>query len=138
MSTARAESIRFVPTEALGFNLAQRIEQIFNNPITLLCCKVVIGITSAYDIHQTIKYVEFLPQMELNPIGRWLMDLDRGPACDLQQAACFITLKFVGNFACLAILELLGTWRPRVATIAAVIVAGLQLVLLYFLVYGDR
>lgn len=104
---------------------------------TLTVCKLLIGIVSAYDIHQTVKYVEYLPELELNPVGRWLMGLDDGPECDLQQTACFITAKFLGNFACLAIIEILSNWKRHIASGVAVSVAVFQLTLLYFLVFGE-
>lgn len=74
---------------------------------TLMLCKLFIGFVSAYDIFLTIKYIDFLPMLELNPIGRWLMVLDAGPECSLNQIAGFIASKFAGNFLVLVIIELL-------------------------------
>lgn len=122
----------------LRLDLSNLIESIIVSPFTLLACKLIIGLVSAYDIHQTVKYVEFLPEMELNPVGRWLMNLDSGPTCDLQQAACFITAKFAGNFACLAIIEFLCGWNRRVATGVALPVALFQVMLFYFLMFGNH
>lgn len=106
---------------------------IIANPWVLLGCKLIIGVVSAYDIFLTIKYVESLPAMELNPIGRWLMYLDAGPECKLDQIAGFIAAKFVGNFLTLAMIELVSCWKRMLATVIASCVAVFQLGLLYFL-----
>ena len=105
-----------------------------NNPWMLLVCKLTIGVVSAYDIFLTVKYFESLPMMELNPIGRWLMQLDSGPTCQLDQIAGFIAAKFVGNFVVLALIELMCQWKYGFASLAAGSVALAQLGLLYFLV----
>lgn len=105
-----------------------------SHPFFLLGCQLLIGLVSAYDIFLTIKYVEYLPELELNPIGRWLMQLDAGPTCSLDQVACFVSAKFAGNFLSLAIIEALGRWKPTLAGSVAVVVAALQLVLLSFLI----
>jgi hypothetical protein len=104
----------------------------------LLVCKLVIGIVSAYDIHLTIKYANSLPSLELNPVGRWIMGLDQGPECDLQQIASFITAKFVGNIITISVIGFLATWKPRIGSAVAVSVASLQLLLLYFLMFGGK
>lgn len=124
--------------EAYVFSAGARLREFAIAPSTFLVCKVIIGLVSAYDIHQTIKYVEYLPQMELNPIGRWLMSLDSGPECDLQQAALFITAKFAGNFACVVIIELLSHWRRGLASLVAISVAAVQLGLLYVLMFAGK
>ncbi len=107
------------------------------NPWTLLLCKLIIGVVSAYDIFLTIKYVESLPMMELNPIGRWLMMLDNQTNCQLSQIAAFIASKFAGNFLALCVIELLANWKPRMSSAVALAVALFQLWLLYFLLFGD-
>ncbi len=106
------------------------------SPWMLFTCKLIIGLVSALDIFLTIKYFKSLPMMELNPLGRLLMGLDSGPDCSLDQTAAFIAGKFAGNFVTLVILEAVNRWKTRVAATAAIVVAFLQLVLLYFLVSG--
>ena len=118
-------------------DVGRLVERCVCSPWSLLLCKLTIGIVSAYDIHQTVKYVEYLPQMELNPFGRWMMALDTGPTCKLQQTACFITAKFAGNFLCLALLEILASWKKHIATGVAIPVAAFQLGLLVFLICAN-
>lgn len=103
------------------------------NPYVLLICKLTIGLVSAYDIYLTVKYFESLPTMELNPVCRWLMSLDQGPDCNLNQIAAFMASKFVGNFISLAVIELVAHWRYGAAVAVALAVAFFQLLLLGFL-----
>lgn len=103
----------------------------------LLACKCIILVVSALDIYLTVKYVEFLPQLELNPIGRWLLGLDNGPECKLQNAAAFITAKFAGNVLVLAIIEMLAHCRFRRVGFVAAAVALFQILLGLFMCYAD-
>ena len=106
------------------------------NAWVLLGCKLVIGVVSAYDIFLTIKYYESLPWLELNPVGRWLMMLDEGPACELHHVAAFIAAKFAGNFIAICVIELLAAWRLRVSTAVALAVAACQMILFCYLQYA--
>ena len=121
--------------ESLDIN--QALARWICSPGMLLLCKFTIGLVSAYDVYLTIKYVDSLPFMELNPIGRWLMMLDAGPECQLSQIAAFIASKFAGNFIAICVIELLASWKRTTASIVAVGVASFQLLLLYFLIFGD-
>lgn len=103
----------------------------------LLVCKCIILAVSTLDIYLTVKYVEYLPQLELNPVGRWLLELDHGPKYKLQYAAAFITAKFFGNVVVLAILEMLGHCRFRRVGVVAAAVAVIQITLGAFLLYAD-
>lgn len=103
----------------------------------LLFCKVIILVVSAYDIYLTVKYVEFLPQMELNPLGRWLMGLDRGTDCCLQHTAAFITAKFTGNVVVVVALELLASFGFRWVGIVAASVASFQFLLGCYLYFAE-
>ena len=146
MMNVRVMSTPFV-LESDSFAFAERywrnagslaLRQLLCNPWTLLVCKLTIGIVSAYDIFLTIKYVDSLPMMELNPIGRWLMMLDADQSsCQLSQIAAFIASKFAGNFVVLCVIELLAAWNPKMSSAVALAVAAFQLLLLYFLVFGD-
>jgi hypothetical protein len=103
----------------------------------LLACKCVILVVSAFDIYLTVKYVEFMPELELNPLGRWLLGVDNGPRCELQHAAAFITAKFAGNVLVLAIIEALAHCNFRMVGFVAGAVALFQLLLGLFLYFAD-
>ena len=112
-----------------------QLRLLLNSLCFLMLCKAVILAVSAYDIYLTVKYVEFLPQLELNPIGRWLLGLDQGPTCCLQQAAAFITAKFTGNVLVVVAIELLASCGFRLVGFVAGAVAFFQVLLgcyLYF------
>lgn len=111
--------------------------QILSSVWGLLACKCIILVVSAFDIYLTVKYVEFLPELELNPVGRWLLGVDKGPRCDLQQAAAFITAKFAGNVLVLAIIEALAHWGFRRVGFVAGAVALFQILLGIFLCFAD-
>ncbi len=109
-----------------------------NSVWALMLCKAVILVVSAYDIYLTVKYVEYLPQLELNPVGRWMLGLDNGPSCSLQQAAAFITAKFAGNVVVVAAIEMLATFGFRLVGIVAAAVAMFQVVLGFYLVFASH
>ncbi len=111
--------------------------QVLGSVWGLLACKCIILIVSAFDIYLTVKYVEFLPELELNPVGRWLLGVDKGPRCDLQQAAAFITAKFAGNVLVLAIIETLAHCGFRRVGFVAGAVALFQILLGIFLCFAD-
>ncbi len=112
-------------------------------PIALCLCKIVIGIVSGYDVFLTIKYVESLPMMEMNPFGRWLMnlnyDLSRNYAAvaTVEQTAGFITAKLMGNFIVFGVIELLANWRRRAAAVVATSLASFQICLLAYLLFAN-
>jgi hypothetical protein len=114
-----------------------------STPFALLLCKAVIGIVSSYDVFLTIKYVEALPMMEMNPIGRWMMGLNKDysqgfVSGTVQQTACFIAAKFLGNIVVFGVIEALAHWhRPMAATVATTL-AFVQLCLLYYLLFGSN
>ena len=103
----------------------------------MLICKCIILVVSAADIYLTVKYVESLPELELNPVGRWLLGFDNGPECKLQHAAAFITAKFAGNVLVLATIEMLAHFRFRQVGFVAAAVALFQILLGVFLCYAD-
>jgi hypothetical protein len=129
---------RCLSLKPLNMDFNRLAEQLFCNPWTLFACKLTIGLVSACDVHLTIKYVDYLPMMELNPVGRWLMQLDNGPTCELKDVACFLTAKFAGNFVALSVIELLASWKRYIATAVAFPVALCQLALLYFLLFVEH
>ncbi len=107
-----------------------------NRSLTLMIFKAIILAVSAYDLYLTVKYLEFLPQMEENVICRWLLGFDQGEPASLQRAAAFITAKFTGNVLVMAILEVLAIMRFRYVGFIACVVATVQMVLAQYLMFG--
>ena len=116
---------------------AELLNRVVGNVWGLLACKCIILAVSAFDIYLTVKYVEFLPEMELNPVGRWLLGIDNGPRCELQHAAAFITAKFAGNVVVLGIIETLAHCGFRRIGYVAAAVALFQVWLGAFLCCAD-
>lgn len=108
-----------------------------SNVWVLLLCKAVIGAVSGFDTYLTIKYAVSLDVYEQNPIGRWLMGLDRGPICETQQIAAFITAKFIGTLLALIAIQGIAYWRVRVAGMVALPIALAQLCLVAVLIFGE-
>lgn len=136
-STARAEFNWPVTGRSLATYTLRLTNNMLGSVWGLLACKCIILVVSALDIYLTVKYVEFLPQLELNPIGRWLLGLDSGPECKLQHAAAFITAKFAGNVLVLGIIEMLAHCRFRRVGFVAAAVALFQVLLGLFMCYAD-
>lgn len=68
---------------------------------------VFIGMTSAYDVYISIKTQEYLYEMEMNPIGRFLIEADSG------EVALFMGFKFAGTVTALGILVLLYQFKRK-------------------------
>lgn len=74
----------------------------------------VIASVAIYDIFLTIKYASSLPQMEVNPVGRWLMNLKDAPMYYLDQppdVLPFLILKGVGTCVVVATIHALVRWK---------------------------
>ena len=108
-----------------------------SNVWVLLGCKAIIACVSALDTYLTMKYVSSLYVYELNPIGRWLMDLDTGPDADTKQIAAFITAKFLGTMMVILTIQGLSYWRARWAGLIALSIAAFQLLLIGHLFFGE-
>ena len=57
-----------------------------------------IGFASAIDIYISIKTQEYLWHLEMNPVGRWLIELDGG------DVALFMGIKTAGTILALGLL----------------------------------
>jgi hypothetical protein len=114
----------------------QGFEQGLSSHWTIFTSIFVIGMVAAMDTYLTLKYAHTLPQLERNPIGRWLMCLDTGPVCDLQQIAAFVTAKFVGTMLVIGTIQLLARWRAHLAGTIGLALAGFQIGLAFHLLFG--
>lgn len=91
----------------------------------LLMFTPILGV-SLYDIYISIKTQSTLAEMELNPVGQWLIALDDG-------VALFMTCKCLGNILAILFLAYLMTHRPRLGWPAAWGLVVFQVALLYIL-----
>jgi hypothetical protein len=106
--------------------------------VSLLTYLTIIGAVAVYDMILTARYSESLKQLEWNPIGRWLMDLDQIQLGELPCVAPFLWFKFAGTLCVLAIVGALVKRMARLGHPIACGVAGFQLVLGLYLLFGSR
>ncbi len=85
----------------------------------------------AYDMYWAIKLQKTLYENELNPVGRWLMEVDNG------DVSLFMASKLVGTVLALSLASLLCVRNYRLGLIVCCAFALFQGFLLWFLNYGD-
>lgn len=91
-----------------------------NSAVILVAMWLFIAIVSALDVYCSIKYQFELLADEMNPLGRWLMQLDGG------SVALFMACKFLGNLVVLGTLQLLYLRRYRLCLLAAAVLTAVQ------------
>ncbi len=96
-----------------------------------------IAAVAVYDILLTIRYALYLKQHEQNPIGRWLMDLDRIGDNVLPDVTLFLALKVLGTVAVLVVVAGLVRWRGRIGHPVGIGVSAFQITLACYLTYVD-
>jgi len=90
----------------------------------------IIGSVSVYDIYWSFRVQEELFQIEKNPIGKWLIEIDNG------SIALFMTLKTVGTLVILSAIPLLYFFRKWWGMFAAIVLAIIQFLVFLYLTYG--
>ena len=96
----------------------------------------VVATVAVYDIILTIQYWQSLKQMESNPIGRWLMNLDHIANGTMPNLILFITMKSIGTLFVLATILTLVLRRSRIGHPVGVGVSSFQVWLAAYLTYG--
>jgi hypothetical protein len=86
----------------------------------------IIGV-SVHDGFLVLAYRNTMTEMELNPLGRWLIDCNGGDIWLL------LAVKAIGTLVASSLLLWLYWLRPRLGWTACAAVCLLQLVLLIFL-----
>lgn len=97
----------------------------------------IIALVAIYDIHLTIRYASSLKQYEENPLGRWLMNLDRIDDNTLPDLTLFLSLKAIGTLIVLATVLGLVRWRGHMGHAVGMGVTSFQLGLACYLTYVD-
>ena len=88
---------------------------------------VFIGVVSAVDLYISIKTREYLYEMEMNPIGRFLIEADDG------DVALFMGIKCAGTVIALGIMILLYHFKRRWAWYSIYSLAIMQIAVLAML-----
>ncbi len=97
---------------------------------------IVVSTVAVYDIMLTIRYWRSLKQMEENPIGRWLMNLDRINEGSMPNLSLFIAMKSIGTIIVLLTIYAMVTRSSRLGHPVAVGVSSFQLVLAVYLTFA--
>jgi hypothetical protein len=100
----------------------------------VLYLAIVAGV-SIYDFILTIEYSHSLEYMEQNPVGRWLMGLDKLKFGQLPNIGLFLASKAIGTMVVLVTMYYLYTTKIRIGHPVALGVTVFQLLLLCYLTY---
>ena len=95
--------------------------------LTVSLYLTTIGTVAAYDIQLTIRYAGSLQELEQNPVGRWLMSLNRISRYATPDLTLFLMLKTIGTIAVLVAIIALVRWRKRVGHPVGLGVSAFQL-----------
>ncbi len=96
----------------------------------------VVATVAFYDMMLTIHYRISLKEMEENPIGRWLMNLDRIEVGMMPNVTLFIAMKTIGTLIVLTTILTLVIRSSRIGHPVAVGVSCFQLGLAVYLTLG--
>ena len=96
-----------------------------------------IAAVSIYDLALTIKYPLSLKELELNPVGRWLMSLDRLPSGRMPDLGLFLGAKFLGTATVMGVLFWLVGRSGRIGHSVGMGVAVCQIALAIYLHFGE-
>ncbi|HEV7280598.1 MAG TPA: hypothetical protein VGN57_10370 [Pirellulaceae bacterium] len=119
-------------------DLAAFLQRPATQEFVLLACCVVIGLVSAYDGYLTIRYHESLAQMELNPLGRTILQLAQDGGASAAALATFLGLKFAGTVIVICALQGIFRGHRRIGLTSAIAVATVQVLLGFYLTFGEH
>ena len=95
--------------------------------ILTLACLFVVAAVSVHDAMLLLLTDQVIAEVELNPMGRWLIKWDEG------EVLLFVILKLIGTTTACALVVALFQRRPEIAFAVAASLAGFQVVLLSYL-----
>jgi hypothetical protein len=87
---------------------------------------------SVHDAMLVVLNADVIAEIEQNPLGRWLIELQGG------EIWLFVVLKLVGTAVVCAVLVTLYQFRARLALAAGSGVAAFQMVLLCYLTFARQ
>lgn len=93
------------------------------------CCLLVMAI-SVHDAMLVVLNADIIEEVERNPVGRWLIELQGG------EVWLFVVVKLAGTAIASAILVTLYELRARLALVAGGGVASFQMILLWYLTFA--
>jgi hypothetical protein len=126
------------PLRDLGKHLQAAFRHWRKSAISTATYLIVIASVALYDILLTIQYWESLKQLEENPVGRWLMNLDQVDKVAASSVTLFVIVKSLGTLVVLLTVYTLIKRRGRIGHPIAVGVASFQLALATYLTFGGK
>ena len=120
----------------IGSNLHATYRRWRKSAVSTATYLTIIASVAIYDILLTIRYCESLKQLEENPIGRWLMDLDRVDLVAAPNLTLFLIMKSVGTMIVLLTVYTLIQRQGRIGHPIAAGVAMFQLSLAMYLTFS--
>lgn len=91
---------------------------------------VIVGV-SAYDTYLIIKFARCLIELEENPIGKWLIEINNG------DVSVFVRSKIAGTILVASILLLMKRFQSRIVFPVTTSIASWQVGLLWYLTNAD-
>lgn len=119
-------------------NVLQAFRRWRKSAISTATYLIVIASVAIYDILLTIKYWESLKQLEENPIGRWLMNLDQVEKVAIPNLALFVVAKSIGTIIVLITVYTLVKRRGRIGHPIGAGVSSFQLLLATYLTFSEN
>jgi hypothetical protein len=92
---------------------------------------LLIMVVSVHDAMLVVLNVDVILEFERNPIGKWLIELQRG------EIWLFVLTKLLGTAVVCTVLVMLYESRARHGLVAAAGVASFQMMLLCYLTFGS-
>ncbi len=95
-----------------------------------MLCMFVMAV-SVHDAMLVVLNADVILEVERNPVGRWLIELQRGDVW------LFVLTKFLGTAVVCSILVMMYEFRVRHGLLAVGGVASFQMILLCYLTFGS-
>jgi len=99
--------------------------------IILAALCLLVAAVSVHDAMLVVLNADIISEVEQNPVGRWLIELQGGDVW------LFVSLKLVGTAIVCAALVTLYEFRTRLALVASGGVASFQVGLLWYLTFAE-
>lgn len=96
----------------------------------LMALWLFIGTVAAYDVYLSVKYQDTLQFEEVNPLGKWLLQIDNG------SVAVFMGCKFLGTLIALGTVILLYCYKRQMGLTVASVLAAVQAFVASYLLFA--
>ena len=116
--------------KACLFDLLGTAREHLSKVVLVMFCLFVMAV-SVHDAMLVILNADIILEVERNPVGRWLIELQGGDIW------LFVLTKLLGTAVVCSILVMLYEFRVRQGLLAAGGVASFQMVLLCYLMFGS-